>query len=343
MKKLVCLGLVVSSLSSLSAPAFAAEPTHEPSVADRNTARRLAVDGQKALQAGDYDKAADNFQRANELVNAPTLLLGLARARVGQGRLLEAYGIYDGIVRTGVEPNASRAFKRAHADAKTEMVELEQRLAWVTVHLRGVDPDRASITLNDQPLPAAALGVERPVNPGTLRARAEAPGYQPAEVELLLNEGERGPTVELNLVELPQAEPEPVVTPEPALSLEMDSGPSRALETAGWIGIGVGGASLIVGAVSGILAYNRHAKLVDYCRDDSTQCPVPDEDLPRARELRDDYHRYGTLANVFVGVGAALTAGGLILVLTAPDDASPSEAHVTPYVGPGSIGAVGTF
>src|SRR5688572_10234925 len=110
MKQLVSLSLILLLCAGAVRPARAADPaapatapaSSEPSAADRNTARRLAVDGQKALKAGDFAKAADHFQRANDLVNAPTLLLGLARARVGQGRLLEAYELYDKIVRTGV-------------------------------------------------------------------------------------------------------------------------------------------------------------------------------------------------------------------------------------------------
>jgi hypothetical protein len=57
----------------------------EPSDADRATARVLAHEGFDAQQRGDYSVAADRFLRADALVHAPTLLLGLARAQVGLG------------------------------------------------------------------------------------------------------------------------------------------------------------------------------------------------------------------------------------------------------------------
>src|SRR5688572_15598054 len=151
MKQLLRLSVLAVTWALIQpAPAAAADPAAPaPSAADRNTARRLATEGQKALKAGDFDKAAEYFQRANELVNAPTLLLGVARARVGQGRLLEGYEIYDGIVRAGVAPDASKAFKKAVADAKTESAELEARLAWVTVSVRGADPAHTTVFVNE--------------------------------------------------------------------------------------------------------------------------------------------------------------------------------------------------
>jgi hypothetical protein len=349
MKQLLCLSVfLVAGAVLLPQHAAAAEPAGSstaassgaaPSAADRNTARRLATEGQKALKAGDYEKAADHFQRANELVNAPTLLLGVARARVGQGRLLEGYEIYDGIVRAGVAPDASKAFKKAVADAKAESAALEARLAWVTVSVRGAEASQTTVTLNEQPLPIAALGVERPVNPGTIHARAEAPGYRPAEAEVQLKEGERGPILELTLVEIPKAEPEVLAAQSSVMRTDGGASPNKTMQTLGYVGLGVGGAAIVVGAVAGIIAYNRHAELVD-CADDTSTCSGGVEG---AEELNDDYHKFATIADVAVISGGVLAAAGLVLILAAPDEQPPTEAHITPYVGLGSIGAVGTF
>jgi hypothetical protein len=345
MKQLLRLSVLAVAWALLSpAPAAAAEPTTAPagaapSAADRNTARRLATEAQKALKAGDFEKAADHFQRANELVKAPTLQLGLARARVGQGRLLEGYEIYDGIVRAGVAPDASKAFKKALVDAKAESAALEARLAWVTVSVRGADPAETTVKLNDQLLPTAALGVERPVNPGTIHARAEAPGYRMAEAQVQLSEGERGPTIELTLVEIPKAEAEPLVAQDTVMRTDGGAERDQTLQTLGYVGLGVGGAALAVGAVAGIIAYNRHAELVD-CADNPDSCNGGYE---RAREMTDDYHKFATIANIGVITGGVLAATGLVLILTAPEEQAPTTAHITPYIGPGSIGAVGTF
>jgi hypothetical protein len=341
MKQLLRLSLLAVTWAVIQpAPAAAADAVAPaPSAADRNTARRLATEGQKALKAGDFDKAAEYFQRANELVNAPTLLLGVARARVGQGRLLEGYEIYDGIVRGGVAPDASKAFKKAVADAKVESAALEARLAWVTVSVRGADPGHTSVFVNEQPLPTAALGVERPVNPGLIRARAEAPGYRMAEAEVQLKEGERGPTLELTLVEVPKAETPPVLEAAAVMQTDGGAGGDTTFKTLGYVGLGVGGAAIAVGAVAGIIAYNRHAELID-CADNPGSCSG---DRGRVQDLTDDYHKFATIADIGVISGAVLAATGLVFILAAPDEQPPTEAHITPYIGPGSIGAVGTF
>ena len=57
---------------------------------DRATARALAREGYEAQQRRQYALAADRFERAEALVHAPTLLLGLARAQQGLGELVEA-------------------------------------------------------------------------------------------------------------------------------------------------------------------------------------------------------------------------------------------------------------
>ena len=125
-----------------------AQAEQQPSAADRTTARRLGNEGVIALKSGDYDIAADRFERANDLVAAPSFLVLLARARVGQGRLVEAYEIYRTIIREGVQPDKPEAFKRALADAKAEMKGVEPRLAWVAVNVVGARPEQVEVTLN---------------------------------------------------------------------------------------------------------------------------------------------------------------------------------------------------
>src|SRR3954471_15087061 len=82
----------------------------EPSASDRATARVLADEAGEALDQKNYEVAADRFGGADALVHAPTLLLGLARAEVGLGKLVEASENYQRIVREGVTPGAPAAF-----------------------------------------------------------------------------------------------------------------------------------------------------------------------------------------------------------------------------------------
>lgn len=344
MKHLFCLALLTVA-AHLPAVAWA----QQPSAADRTTARRLGTEGVTALRNGDFDTAADRFERANDLVPAPSFQVLLARARAGQGRLVEAYEIYRTIIRVGVPPDKPEAFKRALADAKQEVKLLEPRLAWVSVNVVGARPDQVEVTLNGSVIPSAALGAQRPVDPGTLHAQAKGDGFKTAEAEVQLAEGQHLPTLELKMVELPKPEPLRVAVNPSQPVMTADGGePSWVSQsTLGYIALGLGGAGLAVGSVTGVLAINRRQDLEEFqcVWQDGNQCWVDDRQEQDVYAAHDDLETFSTAATVSFVAGGALALTGLILLVTAPDD-SP-EAAMTPtlhpFLGLGSIGAVGTF
>jgi len=145
--------------------------------ADRATARALARQGYDAQKRGDYAVAADDFERADALVHAPTLLLGLARARTGLGKLVEAQETYERILREGLDAHAPLAFAKAVDDAKREVAALAPRLAWVTIDVRG--PSAPSVKMDSAVIPPAAVGVRRACNPGQHTVKAFADGFAP--------------------------------------------------------------------------------------------------------------------------------------------------------------------
>ena len=49
--------------------------------------------------------------------------------------------------------------------------------------------DAPQVTLDGVAVPVAALGVKRPVDPGRHVIRAEAPGFAPSEVTVVVAEG----------------------------------------------------------------------------------------------------------------------------------------------------------
>src|SRR3974390_1746898 len=85
---------------------------------DRATARALGQEGQAALDNKSWATAEDRFRRADKLVHAPTLEIGLARALAAQAKYVEAQEAYNKIIREGVPPGAPPAFKQALEDAK---------------------------------------------------------------------------------------------------------------------------------------------------------------------------------------------------------------------------------
>jgi hypothetical protein len=100
--------------------------------------------------------------------------------------------------------------------------------------------------------------------------------------------------------------------------------------------LGVGGAGLVTGSITGILAIRKHDDLADRCH--GKDCPSSD-----AKRLA-RYHLYCWTSNIAFGVGAAGLGTGLVLLLTAPR-AEPTSDHasVRPLIGFGTVGAEGTF
>ncbi|MGH7296344.1 MAG: hypothetical protein ACRELB_15500, partial [Polyangiaceae bacterium] len=154
---------------------------------DRATARSLGQDGEKALDARDYKTAEDRFRRANSLVHAPTLLLGLARALAGEGKFVEAGEEYNRILREGVAPGAPAAFRHALEEAKKEVQDVAPKIGGVTIMVKtaaGADVPAPTVTVDDTPVNAASLGVRRLIDPGDHVFRATADGYKPGELRL---------------------------------------------------------------------------------------------------------------------------------------------------------------
>jgi hypothetical protein len=351
MKYLLCLALL-GSASAWPLAAHAQSATQGPSAADRATARRLATEGQIALKKGDFDTAADRFERANDLLAAPTFLVRLARARTGQGRLVEAYEIYRKVIRDGVEADKPEAFKRALADAKQEVKAVEPRLAWVSDNVVGANPNEVEVSLNGAVIPSAALGAQRPVDPGTLRAKATADGFRPAEAEVQLAEGEHLPAIELRMVALPKPEPVAVTVHDTQPVMTADGGEPGFLSqrSLGYITLGLGGAGLVVGGVTGILAYERHHDLYNtpcwqlvgnHCWVSDNSQAARDAATHKQTQMR----HFATAATISSIAGGALAATGLLLLVTAGSNGSSEGSGQTlfPYVGLGTLGAVGSF
>jgi hypothetical protein len=316
------------SLCLLAPSAFA-----EPSAADRATARTLAQEGQVALENKNYAVAVDKFGRADSLVHAPTLLLGLARAQVGAGKLVEAQENYNRIIREGVAANSPKSWSKAVDDANREVGSISPRIPWVTLSVLG--PANPEVVIDSTPVPHASLGVKRAINPGTHRVKVTAEGFLPQEKTIMMNEGQTL-VVNMELEQAPDAPaPAPKVATTTADTTTVSTGGGEWRKTAAYVALGIGGASLIVGGVSGGLAWSKNKQLDEKCP--NSQCP--DNQTPGI----DTYHRFATISNIgFIGAGVGLAAG-VILLVTQPKETSPSAASLTPYVGLGAAGVTGKF
>lgn len=319
------LGLVLSSTSRIAR----AEATNPQ---DRATARQLAFEGYEALHAGDYAVAVDHFQRADQLVHAPTIMVDLARAHVGLGHLVEAHELYQQILREGVPAGSPPSWQKAVAQAKQEVVELEPRLAWLNVRVDG--PRQAHVKLDGAELPAASLGAKRAVNPGKMQLGAEADGFVSVQQAVQLREGESR-EVRLVLLPDPARPPERAAKPE-AVSARPDRAQSHLGSAAAYTAYGVGAAGLLLGGGSAVLMFAARRQLEGECV--HAHCPQS-----AAHDLS-KYHTYGTLTAVGLSVGLAGAGVGTYLLLSRKSAADGSAGYdVSLSISPGRVSVDGRF
>jgi hypothetical protein len=130
--------------------------------------------------------------------------------------------------------------------------------------------------------------------------------------------------VTLPMVPQPAA-PAPVAAP---LHSEPPSSPVQVKLAI--VSMGIGAAGLITGTVAGILTLSKHSSLAGTCP--GGICPAGDKGEVSSYTTVADL---STVAFIVGGVGAAL---GVTLLFTAP-----KARELGAYVGPGSIGVIGTF
>jgi hypothetical protein len=355
---------LLTALAGVLAPRSASAQLSD---ADKASARALAQQGQDALDKRDFATAADRFARAGELVHAPTLALGLARAQVGLGKWIAAEETYYRLLHEPVPAGAPPAFTKALADARKDLAALEPRVPSVTIVVKGAPS--ATVTLDGAALPSAVLGVPRPVDPGKHVVRAEADGFAPGQstftvgerknesVTLTLEHGRATPAVPTPTPTPPVVATHPPIGTPPVVGATPPVGPTTPptppegtiegpkpppaasggslRRTLGFVGLGLGGAGLILGGVTGGLAIPKHNALDKAC---------PDGLCTRAQaDAVGNYHLFTTLSTAGFIAGGVIAASGLVLVLTAPRRAAPASAGVAPVIGAGFAGAQGWF
>jgi hypothetical protein len=361
--------LALTLAASLALPSTLVTTAFAQSDEDRATARSLGQEGQDALDKKDFKTAEDRFRRADKLVHAPTLMLGLARALAGEGKFVEAQEGYNRMIREGVPPGAPEVFKKALDDAKAEVDKVAPKIGGVVINVTvsgGGDPSPAKVMLDEHPVNTASLGVKRLVDPGAHVLKVSLEGYRP--VELKFNVPEGGSVNEPVTLEKEGARSTPTPTttattppPPPTATTTVpptgggnggtDQNPRPEQPTGGGrslllpiVAFGVGAAGFIAGSITGAIASSDHSNLQSKCTIQGSICPQSE---------KSDLEAYHTMAGIstvgFILGGAGAAAGVVLLIMRpkgeapAPANAEPAKASLSPYIGTGSAGVVGTF
>jgi hypothetical protein len=197
----------------------------------------------------------------------------------------------------------------------------------IVINVRGASSAR--VTIDGAEVPAAALGVSRPIDPGPHVVRAEAQGFQPAQGTVAVDESKNA-SLTLTLSPAPAAAPD-AVSAAPAGPRPGGSG-SSTQRTVGFVGLSVGGAGLAMGIVAGAFAMGKHGDLAQIC---------PGGHCSNQQAAINSYHLVANVSTAGFVVGGVLAATGVVLVATAPR--RTSQALFTPVIGPRYAALRGSF
>lgn len=318
-----------------TAPAARAESVD---AATRASARKLALDGIAELQRGNAERASEKLEKAYQLMRVPSVGLWSARAFAKRGLLVEASERYRETTRLSAQPGENAVQSQARKDAQTEFDALTPRIPSLVVAVDGLSGVEPQLTLDGAELPAALLGEERPVNPGEHRVRAEAQGEAQQEVVTLTEAQSRRVTLHFKIQPKPAASSPPPSAPQPH-AVDVTSSAVDSPRVLPYLALGVGGAALIVGSVSGALALEQKRTIdrSDDCQ--QNRClPSMQHDVNRLQTLR-------TLSTVgFIGAGVFI-AGGVTLWLTSakPSQSALGRPRLRYGLGPASANISGEF
>lgn len=298
-------------------------PAQAQTEQERTLAEALFRQGRELMTAGNYAEACPKFAESHRLDPGGGTLLNLAVCHEGEGKLATAWGEFQ------------EALALARADGREDRISLaEQRIAAIEPELARLTvtppanpPKNLVVSVNGTPLGAAAWGAPMPVDAGTVRVEASAPGRQEFVKSVDVRDGEN------IVVEVP-------VLSE-ALGGDAGNGPSDSgvatssepNHAAAYVVGGLGLAAIGVGSYFGVQAVQDRNEANDLgCDDDS--CPTKE-----AYQADDSAVFNGWLATV--GIGAGLAAVGVAVYLYVDAEAEHVEAGdvaVLPSAGPRGAG-----
>lgn len=291
------------------------------------------TDAEKQFRAGvslqkveDFEAAISAFEASLRLYPTKGAWFNLANCLRATHRYPEALSALEQLQRDF----GSELQDPLRSTVELQVAELKNLTGTLAIE---IDQPGAEIAVDRRVIGTSPLADPIRLGLGDHEVRATLAGFEPAVVQVNLRPAQ-AVTTKLSLtplspkpasVEEPPATPrEPIPAPVPAPPLapappaSVDA--SSSLGTVGLISAGAGAVLLAGGAVTGIWALSVDNDLESACADG--HCPKD-----RADDI-DRLERLTTTTNVLLGVGAAVSVGGLALWLLSGSDAYSAREQV---------------
>lgn len=284
--------------------------------------------GVKLYEEGDWRGALVEFERAYGTLPNYRVLYDIGQCRF---QLQDYAGALDALQRYLAEGGSEvPADRREKVTATIDDLNMRVAHLHITSNVEGAEIAVDDVAVGRTPLPGPIT-----VSVGRRRVSLTQPG-RPPFVRFVDVAGQDTVEVPLDLEAAPEAKAARTAPLPPLVSNPPAAAMHRSLVPA-WIGFGVGAAGTFVGAYFGVTA-------IDDKRDLDRQCPS--KTCPGASQsLLDDANRNALVSTIGVVAGAAGAAFGVTWLIYArsPERSSPAPQSLRVVVGPGSLGAVGSF
>jgi hypothetical protein len=287
-----------------------------PSASDKATAQTLFDDALKLLATKDYEPACKKLEESNRLDPAMGTKYRLGECYEHLGRTASAWATFREVADEAKAVGQNDRERRARERAS----KLEPKLAKLTISAaaKGVEVKRDGTVIGE-----GQLGTAVPIDPGSHKIEAAAPGKQPWSSTVTVAPA-GNETVTIPALEDAKADkPEPPPKTETESSNTWQKPVSIAALSVGVVSLGVSTA-LILSARSAM-------------KDSEPHC-VGNACSAEGAQFRDTAVSRGNVSTAFFIIGLVGVAGGTVLYLTAPSDTAPRVG-----VGPGFVSLEGRF
>ena len=308
-----------------------------PPKADPAAAQVLFYEARTLMQQNRFAEACPKLEESMRLDAGLGTQFNLADCNEHIGKITSAWA---GFLEVAAGSKAANQLDREKVARKRAQA-LETRLPKLVVEVVGA-PAGLEVKRDGIVIGSAAWGSPIPVDPGTHKLSATAPGKGTWETTIATTEGKTAHvTIPRDLPAAPVAAAPPAgIGPPPetlvaaptattattaatAATAAADfpapvvEGNGSAQRTIGWVVAGVGVVGLGLGAGFGLSSIGKRNESRSHCVVD--QCDAD------GVGLRDDAIRNGNIATIATIAGGAAVVGGLVLVLTAPKATEPRE------------------
>jgi tetratricopeptide (TPR) repeat protein len=317
---------------AIAAPAAAQEKADKEAAKaaknDEKKARALFKDAVAKFDAGEYEPAAAKFREAYALNPSWKLLYNIGQCEAAlkrHGEALEAFEQY-----------LSQGGDEVPVERREEVLAEVKRLREMSGSLEVAAPDGAIVFIDESERGRTPL-------PGRIRVAAGVDHAVRVELDgaiLLVRNVRVGGGEELLVDARPAVVPAASESPTGGGSPALTSGTAerdRKLRIAGWAAVGVGGAALVAGAITGGLALAADKSIGNECSGNVCEAGQRDEIDKR------DALALSTDVLLFAGAAIAVTGAVLLVVFRKRESTDAEEVSIAPVVTPNGAGAAAAW